>query len=252
MSEENKKIEGHNLDEKKNTIAQDNKLEQDDDDELLALAGTVKKKIEEKNAGESEEKKYSERDLEKVLSNFQKKFSKTREEDDEDFIDLLDPDAVKRKFVRIARLNNKFVVGLKDMNTDSYSDQPVYITNVEHPTKKGEYIPWATFICDDGTEEFYPYLTFMNRGVGVWAEVTEEKKEDVSEKFGVIDVKAMDDEDEWNMKKTGRKVLAKALKYRTTFVCKEIKGGKTLEVTEDVINKVEAPYSELKKFIEQK
>lgn len=217
------------------------------DEELLSVRDQVQKKIEEK-AGDK--KMYSEGDVAELLRKMEKKFSQNKESADEEFIDLLDPNAVKRKFVRLARMNNKFVIGLKDTNTDSYSDQPIYVSNVENPLKKGEYIPWTTLMYDDGTEELYPYLSFMNRSIGVWGEVIDEKKQDVSEKFGLIDVKVVD-QDEWNMKDTGKKVLAKALKFRTVYVCKEIKGGKTLSVTEDVINKAEAPYSELRKFLEE-
>lgn len=224
--------------------------EEESDEELLALKDKVAEKIKEK--GDQNKETYSRKDVEEMFKKFEKKLAQRQEINDEEFIDILNPDAVKRKFVRLPRLNNKFVVALKDMNADSYSDQPVYVTNIEHPTKKGEYIPWATFIYDDGTEELYPYLSFMNRAVGVWGEVIEEKKTDVSETFGLVDVKSIDDTNEWDQKKTGKKVLAKALKYRTIYVCKDIKNGTTIEVTEDVINKVEAPYADLKKFLDEK
>lgn len=226
-------------------------VEDEDDEEILAMRDQVQGKIDAKAAGSSDEKKFSEKDFERFAERMEKKFSQNRESEDEDFIDLLDPNAVKRKFVRIARLSSKFIVGLKNMNTDPYIDTPINTVNVEHPTKKGEYVPWSTYIYEDGSEELYPVLSFMGRAGGVWAEVIDEKKEDISEKFGLVDVKEVDGSDEWNMKSTGKKVLAKALKYRTIFVVKEIKTGKTLEVAEDVINKVEAPYSELKKFLEE-
>ncbi len=239
------------------------KTEDEDDAEIIAMKDQVAKKIEEKSGPK---KMYSEEEMNEIVNRMSKKFSKSQDSSDEEFIDLLDPNAVKRKFVRIPRLNNKFVIGMKDMNKDSYSDQPIYVTNVEHPTKKGEFVPWATFIYDEmeevpdplnpgktiskNKEELYPYLSFMNRAVGVWGEVIDEKKVDISEKFGLIDVKVIDSEDEWNMKSTGKKVLAKALKYRTVYVVKDTKGGKTLNVSEDVVNVAEAPYSELRKFLE--
>jgi hypothetical protein len=222
---------------------------EEDDTEILALKDEVQKKIDEKSG---EKESYSKQEVADMFKKFEKKFAQRQESADEEFIDILNPDEKMGKFVRIARLNDKFVVGLKDMNKDSYSDEPVYVTNIEHPTKKGEFVPWATFIYDDGSEELYPYLSFMNRAVGVWGEVIDEKKTDVSETFGTVDVKSVDAENEWDLKKTGKKVLAKALKYRTLYVCKDIKKGTTLTVSEDVINKVEAPYSELKKFLEQK
>lgn len=224
-------------------------LDEDNDEEILAMKKQVEEKLKEKN---SSKETYSAKEVDQIVKDLEKKFLKMKEGDDEDFIDLLDPEANKRKFVRLARLNNRFIVGLKDMNNDSYSDEPIYITNVENPNRKGELIPWSTFLYEDGSEELYPYLSFMNRANGIWAEVIEEKKTDVSETFGLIDVKTMDEENEWSMKSTGKKVLAKAVKYKTTYVCKEIKGGTVLEVSEDVINKVEAPYSDLKKFIENK
>lgn len=226
-------------------VQNDEELESDED--LLAVKDEIDGKIKAKSAPKDT---YTRKEVDALMKKLEKNFSEIRAKDDEGFIDLLDPGAVKRKFVRLARLNNKFVVGLKDINTDTYSDEPIYVTNIEHPSKKGEYVPWATFIYEDGTEETYPYLSFMNRATGVWGEVIEEKKEDKSRTFGLVDIKAVD-EDEWDMKKTGKKVLAKALQYKVTYVVKEIKGGKTLEVSEDVINKVEAPYAELDSFLEE-
>ncbi len=223
--------------------------EDEDDAELLAFKDQVKKKLEDKKS--DDDIAYSKKDVDRMMKEMEKKFSQKKDIDEEDFIDLLDPNAVKRKFVRLSRLNNKFIVGLKNLNEDSYNDEPIYLKNVEHPTKKGEYVPWAMFIYEDGSEELYPYLSFMNRGRGVWAEVVDEKKEDVSKTFGLIDVKTVED-DEWNMKNTGKKILAKALQFKTTYICKEIKTGKTMAVSEDVINKVEAPYLELRKFLENK
>ncbi len=222
---------------------------EDDDEAILALKNQVEENL--KNKKESDGKTYTQKEMDAKMLALEKRLSQKRDENEEDFIDLLDPNAVKRKFIRLARLNNKFVVGMKDMNTDTYTDQPMYFTNIENPAKKGDYIPWATFIYEDGTTELYPYLSFMNRAVGVWAEVIKEDKKDVSETFGVVDVKAIDESNEWDLKNTGRKVLAKALKYNTIYLCKEIKGGKDLEIEASVVNKVEAPWSDLKKFLEE-
>ncbi len=218
-----------------------------DDSELLAMRDQVAKNLEDKKGPK---KTYSEDEMTEIVSRMSKKFAQKRESDDEEFIDLLDPNAVKRKMIRLARMNGKFVVALKNMNTDSYSDTPKYTENVENPLKKGEMIPWTTLIYDDGTEEFYPYLSFMNRATGSWGEVIEEKNQDISEKFGLIDVKVVDDNDEWNMKNTGKKVLAKALKFKTIYIVKDIKGGKMLEVLSEVVNLADAPWSEAAKYLE--
>lgn len=224
--------------------------DEEDDAGVLALKGQVEEGLKNKKKGASDEKKFSERDFEEFAKRMQAQFSKGQENNDDDFVDILDPDAKKRKFVRVARLNGKFVVGLKNFNTDPYIDTPVYFTYIENPLKKGDLIPWATFVYSDGTEELYPYLSFMTRASGVWAEVIDEKPVDVSEKFGTVEVKVFDEEHEWNQKGTGKKVLAKALKYDVTYVVQEIKEGAKLEVSQDVINKVEAPYPELQKFIQ--
>lgn len=240
---EEEKVEETEVETKGEPVEEDD----DNDADILALKGQVEKKIQSKAS--TEEKKWSDKDVDNIVKRLGKQFSDSRETEDEDYIDLLDPNAVKRKFVRLARLNNKFVVGLKDMNTDTYTDEPLFYVNIENPKKAGDMIPWSTFLYDDGTEELYPYLSFMNRSVGVWAEVIREDKVDISEKFGVIEVKEVDAEDEWNMKKTGKKVLAKAQKYRITYIVKDTKGGKEMAVSQEVINKVEAPYADLRKFI---
>lgn len=232
----------------KNNPAIPDTYEDEDDEEILALKDQVKQKIKEKS---NDEPTYSKKELDNIIKQLEKKFQQKQENQDEDFIDLLDPNAVKRKFVRLTRLNNKFVVGIKNMNEDTYVDIVVDTINVEHPTRKGELIPWSTYIYEDGSEELYPVLSFQNRGVGVWAEVVEEKKKDISKTFGLVDVKTLDESNEWDLKSTGKKVLAKALQYRTTYVVKEIKGGRILEVSEDVINKSEASYADLKKFIDE-
>lgn len=225
----------------------DTKIDDLNDEEIQEIQKTLKEKIEKKE-GDT----YSKAEVNKILADFEKKIQSRQSDQDDNFIDLLDPNAKKRMFVRLARLNNKFIVGRKNMQSDSYSDEPIYVENVENPKKKGEFIPMTTFILEDGETLIYPYLSFMNRAVGVWAEVIEEKKEDTSESFGVINVMSTDEKkDDWDMKSTGKKVLAKALKHKTTYVCRDLKTNKTIEVEEAVVNKVDAPYSTLAKYLEQ-
>ncbi len=217
----------------------------EDDSALLAMRDDIQKTIDEKG---NQNRTYTQKDMDEMAQRLALKFSK-QGGDEEDYVDLLDPNAVKRKFIRVARLNNKFIVDLKNMNTDKYNDQPIYITNIPNPQKTTEMIPWATFIYDDGTEELYPYLSFMKRATGVWAEVLDTDKKDISEKFGTVDMKEIDDK-EWNMSSTGKRVLAKAMKYKVTYIVKDIKFGKDLRVSQEVTNKADAPYPELEQFIQ--
>lgn len=225
------------------------------DDEIASMADQIKKKMEEKK-GEVITMTKEELDARDnaLIKRLEKKFAQKQDADDEEYIDLLDPTAHKREFVRLGRLRDdkgeyKFVVGLKDINNDPYVDQKITVQNIENPQKKGEMIPWSEFVFEDGTSKLYPYLAFMNRTNGVWAEVIERKEKDVSEKFGSVEVKIVSEENEWDMKNTGKRVLAKASKVETTFVCKDIKTGKILEVAEDVVNKADAPYADLKKYL---
>ncbi len=221
------------------------------DEEIAALAAQVQKNLDEKK---SEKPVYTQEQVDALFKKFENKMAKNSA-DDEDYIDLLDTGAEKPECIRVGRLKDatgeyKFVVGLKNINTDPYIDGEITVQSIENPNKKGDMIPWSEFIFEDGTTMLYPYLAFMNRANGVWAVVTRREEIDVSEKFGTVDLKTVDENNEWNTKSTGRKVLAKAIKFKTIYHCKDIKTGKELSVADDVVNKVEVPYSELKKYFE--
>lgn len=225
--------------------------EESSDEEIAQLAEQVKAKLEEKK---SEQPLYTQEQVDNLFKKLEKKMAKSSDDDD-DYIDLLDSSSVKREFIRIARLKNekgeyKFVVGLKNINTDPYIDGEITVQNIENPLKKGELIPWSEFVFEDGTTMLYPYLAFMKNTNGIWAEVIRREEIDISEKFGVVDVKTIDESNEWDTKSTGKKVLAKAVKYKTIFHCKEIKTGKELAVADDVVNKAEVAYADLRKYLE--
>ncbi len=224
------------------------------DAEITELADKVRAKIEEKK---SVQPMYTQEQVDDMLTKFARKFDQRRnDDDDEDYIDLLDNKKMP-ECIRLGRLKGKdgeykFVVGLKNMNTDPYINGEITVMNIENPTKKGEFIPWSEFILEDGETILYPYLSFMKNMNCVWAEVLDRKEDDVSEKFGTVDVKIPDEENEWSQKSTGKRVLAKAYKVKTTYHCKDIKTGKLLSVSDDVVNKGEASYADLKKYLEAK
>lgn len=229
-------------------------IEELNDAEIAEMQKKIETNIKEKKA-ESDEKKYSQKDLDYIVSKMRADADKRSGNAENDLIDLLADDNNKTKYVRIARLNNKFVVGAENLNTDKYIDTPIYILNEKNPKSESklDYIPFIKLKYHDGTSEMYPYLSFLDRAQGVWAEILDTKEVDNSETFGAVDV-AVVNEDGWGMGKSGQKILGKAKRVTTTYSVKEIKGGETLNIEECdlVLNKANAPVEELKKYIENK
>lgn len=225
------------------------------EDEIAKLNEKITKTLDEKKEAKAE-KKYSQADLDEIVNQLSQKFSATKDTDSEDVIDLLAPNFNQRRFVSVPRFDNKFVVGLEDMNNDEYSDKPVYIMNVENPTIKTtgtlDHIPMAKFMFEDKSEsKLYPYLQFLDKSQWYWCEILERHETDTSEVFGTVEVTELT-ENEWNMKGTGKKILSKAKRVHTVFTVRDIKDGKVFDVDEIIINKRIAPVDDLKRFLDKK
>lgn len=225
------------------------------DDEIKNLQGKIDDTLKEKKEKASE-KKYSQEDFDRMADKLLEKINAGRDTDGNDIIDLLAPNFNQRRFVSVPRFEGKFVVGLENLNTDTYSDKVVHILNVENPNVKTtgtlDHIPFAKFLFADKSEpKLYPYLQFLDKANWVWCEIIERKETDTSEIFGTVEVTETT-EDEWNMKGTGKRILSKAKRTHTVFVVRDIKEGETIEVDEVIINKRIAPVEELKKFLEKK
>ncbi len=230
------------------------------DDEIEKLNKKIEENLKDKKE-EDNKPKYTQADLDAIVEKLSEKFSAAKDTDGSDIIDLLAPNFNQRRFVSVPRFEDKFVVGLEDVNTDSYSDKAVHIMNVENPNIKSngtlDYIPMAKFMFEqiEGAEKIpsklYPYLQFLDKSTWVWCEIVDRKETDTSEIFGTVEVNELT-QDEWNMKSTGQRILSKAKRTHTVFVLKDIKDGHTFEVDEIVINKRIAPVESLKKFLEKK
>jgi len=224
------------------------------DSDIAELTKKIEKNIEEKKT-ETEEKKYSQSDLDYIISKLKSDIDSRTGNSQDALIDLLADDNNKSKYVRIARLNGKFVVGAENLNTDPYVNTIIYIKNEKNPhSEKGlDNIPFIKLRYDDGTSELYPYLSFLDRAQGVWAEIISQEDVDISETFGAVTVSELN-EDGWGSKLSNRKILGKAKKIISTYTVREIKGGQefTIKECDLVINKANAPVEELKKYIENK
>lgn len=224
------------------------------DVEIAEMQEQIKKNVGEKKASK-EDKVYSQKDLDYIIEKMRKDIGKRSDNTESDLIDLLADDHNNTKYVRIARINGKFVVGAENINDDPYIDNPVYIRNEKNPRSESklDYIPFIKLKYHDGTSEDYPYLSFLDRAQGVWAEIINQKDTDNSETFGAVEVNEVIN-DGWGMGKTGNKILGKAKKVISTYTVKEIKNGETFKIEECdlVLNKANAPVEELKKYIESK
>ena len=67
------------------------------------------------------------------------------------YTDVRDP--LKVEEVRVKRFDNQFVVGYKNLNTDSYSSTPIYTVNKAYPDRKLNAEPHITLLLADGTED---------------------------------------------------------------------------------------------------
>lgn len=207
----------------------------------LAKSGSVNNVEELKNG----EKMIPLSQVEEMMRKFGEKLENKLSKKDSD-VDELIPEKFTTPQVRVPRIevlnedgtkSNHFVIGFKNMNTQDEYDNSV--KEVVELVKKENGIvtraPWVTLLLDNGSEKMYPLLSFMDNARGIPFDLIETKLEDLSYSEGKTE--KMDiGEDGYSTKSTGVFVNMKVDKKKPTFCVKHPETGKTLEVSQSVIN----------------
>lgn len=137
------------------------------------------------------------------------------------------------KVYRLPRFQNKFVIALKNMNTDEYFPDQVIQAYDIWDDKTRQNIPWVTLMFADGTELSVPHTTAMKRSQTIPCEIVGEPHEvDVSYDFGKVEKVTVDG---YESKGSGELVRAKVTQKRRAYDLK-LPNGQVVTVGDDVIN----------------
>lgn len=183
--------------------------------------------------------------MRKFATEFEAKMNKKIESKENEEIE---PEKFDKRIVRIPYIDvkqdgvnaeKKFVIGFKNMNSnDEYDDSEKMV--IELVKKENDIVtktPWVTLILEDGTEQMYPLLPFMDRAVGVPFELVETKFEDQSYSLGKTEKAELGD-DGYSYKSSGVFVDMKVTKKKPTFIVKHPVTNKVLTVQREVVNLV--------------
>lgn len=181
----------------------------------------------EKNKVDKREKTYTKDEVLKMFQEFKKELAKEEVNDD------TEDKTIQRK-VRISRFNNKFIVGLKNLNTDEYDTEKVVYSQDIFDEKTRSYVPHITVIFDDESELTVPLETILKLAVRVDCDLIETKEVKNDEKLGYVEQKELKG-DGYDMT-TGDFVMAVQKKSKYTYLVKLPNKDEPIEVIQDIIN----------------
>lgn len=187
-----------------------------------------------KAPAESGAKMYSENDVKAMLAEFAKGYQKKENPDSDQ-----EEEGPRKYTVRLARITNKFVLGLKNLNKDPYfPDRVIYSEDIFNEKTK-LFVPNVTLILEpnkDGSEDTLtiPLETAFKVAKTVTCELVERKSTDASEKYGDIEVKSVRP-DGYGEIPTGQFVKGKAVIKKEIYVVK-LPDGQLVDVIPDVVN----------------
>ncbi len=182
------------------------------------------------------QKTYTGDEVKAMLAEFAKSYVQKAENPADE-----DDDGPKKHTVRMARINGKFILGMKNMNKDPYfPDRVTYSQDIFNEQTK-QFVPHVTLILEEdetkpGVENTLtiPLETAFKISNKVDCPLEERKQVDASENFGMVEVQEMQP-DQYGMKGTGNFVKAKAKIVKETYVVK-LPTGKLVEVIPGVVN----------------
>lgn len=177
---------------------------------------------------------FSMEDMKKMFKQFraEMKNDQTPDEDDDE--------GPREHTVRMARLQGKFVLGMKNLNNDPYFPNRIILSRDIFNEQSRANVPHSTFILKSETsgepneELTLPIETAFKIATKVVCKLKERKYKDVSEKYGQIEVQEIGP-DQYSQKGTGNYVTGKAVIKIESYVV-ELPSGELVEVSGDVIN----------------
>lgn len=192
------------------------------------VAANLAKKEEERNAARASnpanERTYSTAEVQAMLKQLATNMKKDAEEDEED--------AFKHKKVRLSRFKEKFIIGLKNMNTDEYfPDQVIHAFDIwDDKTRQNVAYVCLQFI--DGTELNVPLFTALTKSKPVVCDLIETLEDDISYSDGKTERAETRD---YSRVGTGTMVKMKVTQAKYTYKIK-LPDGQEIVVGPEVLN----------------
>lgn len=183
---------------------------------------------------DSGQKMYTAEDVKAMFAEFAKGYVKKEDKDSDS-----EEEGPRKHTVRLARINNKFILGMKNLNKDPYfPDRVIYSQDIFNEQTK-QFVPHVTLILEEETPGkentlTIPLETAFKVAKTIQCELVERKQKDASEKYGDIEVKEVKG-DGYGETATGNYVKGKAVIKKETYLVKLPNGG-TVEVIPDVVN----------------
>lgn len=195
-------------------------LKAQSDAAAAALAGPKPEK--------TEQKMYSADEVRTMFEALRKELKKDDVAEEED-------DGPRKHTCRMARIQNKFIVGLKDLNNDPFFPDRVLYSQDIFDEQKRVMVPHMTVIFEDGSDLTLPVETLFKIVKTITCPLIERKQKDASQKLGSVEVKELKGES-YNPTATGEVITAKFKAVKETFVVKLPNREETVEVIPDVVN----------------
>ena len=199
-------------------------------EEIKAIEEASKAKQEEIKKRQEEilqnkKKMYSEEEVIELFKKYEN--AKKKDEDEEE--------GERKHTVRISRFNNKFIVGLKNLNVDPYFPDLVITAINLFDEKTRSFVPHVTLIMDDASETPIPLETILKIKQSIQVPLLETKQKDISKKYGQIEEETRDD-GSYGMKKTGNIVTGKQVMKEYLYVVQLPNEKEPRTLKSDVIN----------------
>lgn len=200
--------------------------------ELKRVSDEAEKKLKEKKDSQpkTESRTYTQDEMKAILSEFKKELIKDMAAENEPE----DDDGPRKHSVRMARINNKFVLGFKNLNNDPYFPERVIYSQDIFNEQTKQFVPHVTLILEDDETVTLPLETALKVCRVITCDLVERKTVDISKKFGQIEVQEMKP-DQYGMTGTGNFIQGKQKMFKETYVVR-LPNGKLVEVIPDVVN----------------
>lgn len=201
-------------------------------DELKRQSDEADAKLKDNIPAPQQSKLYTMDDVKALFAEFNKQQSRDDIADKEE-------EGPRKHTLRMSRINGKFVIGLKNLNTDQYfPDRVIYSQDIFNEQTK-QFIPHVTLILsgDDGKELEEKLTIPLETALKISNKVVcyfERKNVDASERYGQIEVQEMQP-DQYGMKGTGNFIQGKSKILKETFII-TLPNGSIVEVIPGVTN----------------
>lgn len=152
------------------------------------------------------------------------------------------PEVRAKHAARVSRLESKFIVDFKNVNTDPYLNKKVYAFN-QFDEKERQWVAWITVIFQDGSEKTVPLKYLCEMAVGVKCDIM--KKEDIDTSYSIGQVEKVIIKG-YKPEGTGMLVDQTVMQKQTMYTIKtprteEFPEGELLTLPEYVLNIGGAP-----------